>query len=559
VTSVEQATRERSLFSCGRAGVAMEIDEELLRRLLMAGQGASRPSHELPRASPVSRVPVVRLQASTSLVADREVAPWRMNITCCSAGWLWVALDDYLVRLRLSELAPGCEGTQSAVESMKHRNTDLVNQICAGTMGLLDMVVAVCDDGSVTVWDAHGPADQIPVTLSNQGPTWSLSLASCLGEEFFMVHRSAHEQEIARLDACGHARLHKRARALLALGSNSYDVTLFDMQSSRTGPTVFRDCQHNVPSVALNCDGSKLAAASIDGHIRIWDVASGVVTARASADGEWMWHVQWLPSNSIRVVPGWESPAGQCVACAPEIQWEASTGASMVMHSQEFTFPFATAGVTGLTDTSSIVLEQLVQSDSDDSWDNSSDEEQVPVSSTSAQGDRVSAASFPAQDGYYPPSPSRDGELLLVSTVDTLFLLDSSLATLASMRNPVPKPVFRIAAMDRLSILEYIPELSVALVANQSCAHVAVLRIASDVRKMQYGLELQALLPPGPLPPYVSPQARVCGLAVKKRTGELGKDQFHVLVTYNSCLTVSYEMSDFPARTDSPVSFDLLL
>lgn len=161
-------------------------------------------------------------------------------------------------------------------------------------------------------------------------------------------------------------------------------------------------------------------------------------------------------------------------------------------------------------------------------------------------------------------------ELLLATTVDAVFLFNDELSLLATLAVPVPRPVFRNVHLDRLSMVEYLPEMSCALVADQSSCFVSVIRISSSFGG-SFAMELQCLIPSNPQSHEFS-RARVAGafplaalqscpfatatlasvalgadktgLAVQKRTGELGRESFDVFVTYSNGHVLLCNLSD---------------
>ena len=126
-----------------------------------------------------------------------------------------------------------------------------MNQIASGAMGLLGMVAAVCDNGQVVLWNSNEPIDQTPLVLKNEGPTWSVHMTNTLGGELSFMHRSAYCQEFRRRGKEDNERERKRTRALIALGSNSFNATIFDLQETDSRVRTFLGCRHNVPCVGM--------------------------------------------------------------------------------------------------------------------------------------------------------------------------------------------------------------------------------------------------------------------------------------------------------------------
>ncbi len=57
---------------------------------------------------------------------------------------------------------------------------------------------------------------------------------------------------------------------------------------------------HNVPAVCFSVDGARLATASIDSTVRVWDAARGNALGSVSPSQEWGWAVRFAPINSAK-------------------------------------------------------------------------------------------------------------------------------------------------------------------------------------------------------------------------------------------------------------------
>jgi len=58
----------------------------------------------------------------------------------------------------------------------------------------------------------------------------------------------------------------------LAVGNRNYPTKVFDVKTGKVLHTLDRKMTHGI---ALRPDGTKLAAAYVDGKVAVWDVASG--------------------------------------------------------------------------------------------------------------------------------------------------------------------------------------------------------------------------------------------------------------------------------------------
>eukprot|EP01116_Phalansterium_solitarium_P017678 TRINITY_DN4414_c0_g1_i1.p1 TRINITY_DN4414_c0_g1~~TRINITY_DN4414_c0_g1_i1.p1 ORF type:complete len:259 (-),score=30.37 TRINITY_DN4414_c0_g1_i1:53-829(-) len=97
------------------------------------------------------------------------------------------------------------------------------------------------------------------------------------------------------------------------------------------------------------------------------------------------------------------------------------------------------------------------------------------------------------------PPENREELLVLCATFHHLFLFDSKLQPLAALFHAVrpsgiPLPAFMVH-MERLSLIEYIPELSVVLVGSQGLCSVAVVRVVRNETTAKYELLPEQSLP----------------------------------------------------------------
>lgn len=514
-------------------------------------QGVAR----LPRASgSLPSHPLASAPHLSKLCEHNGLEMWRMNLTCASGGYLWIAIGSRVARIPL-HLVSCLEDCSSAAEFMRFQCAAIVNQVASGAMGLLGMVAAVCDDGQVVLWNSSEPPEQTPVVLQNKGPTWSVHMSNTLGGELSLVHRSAYCEEFKRRGRENREMHRDQTRALIALGSNSFNATIFDLQDSDSRVRTFVGCRHNVPCVGLDQWGERLAAVSIDSCLRVWDVRSGALLRRAITS-DWMWHVSWIPLASIRQGEPMQAELG--CRFSSSIQFVPLTRDSVSLYNTVCEFPFAVE--LKEEDARRVSVTALGMSDgeepfhsSDEEFDGdedlSSDEVSVQENACDDAEEETTPAdgSLGAQENYRSETLKRhyleSKELLLASTADTLLLFDEDLSLLATLVTPVPRPVFRNVHLDRLSMIEYLPEMSVALVVNQSSCFVSVVRIVSSLGGTSFAMDVQCLIPSRPHSSEFS-RAHVAGLAVQKRTGEIGKESFDVLVTYSNGHVLQCNLSD---------------
>jgi hypothetical protein len=95
-------------------------------------------------------------------------------------------------------------------------------------------------------------------------------------------------------------------------------------------------------------------------------------------------------------------------------------------------------------------------------------------------------------------------ELLLLGTFQHLFLCDSQFNVLATLYYALRRPPIQLPplmmSMARLSLMEHIPELSLAIVGSQGCATVLLVRIVRNSINSKHELMPEKVLPEEPLP-----------------------------------------------------------
>jgi len=100
------------------------------------------------------------------------------------------------------------------------------------------------------------------------------------------------------LSVWGVASLHHRP--IVAMSSNTHLINLVDLSDLAHPVTygVLRGHGHNIPQIDVSDDDARLVSASIDGSVRIWDLASRTLLYSCSFDGGhvWGWAVAFFPA-----------------------------------------------------------------------------------------------------------------------------------------------------------------------------------------------------------------------------------------------------------------------
>lgn len=114
--------------------------------------------------------------------------------------------------------------------------TDEINQLTLGTVCNEQVVVAICNTGTISLFYL-ADFNRKPIILESDGESaWSLSVSG----------------------------------KLCAIGSNAHKITVWDLSSLQK----FEICghNHNIPCIKFSPCGRYLASASIDCNVRIWNI-----------------------------------------------------------------------------------------------------------------------------------------------------------------------------------------------------------------------------------------------------------------------------------------------
>jgi WD40 repeat protein len=136
-------------------------------------------------------------------------------------------------------------------------------------------VIAGCEDGSIRIWDGRG----LTVLEHGSGTTWSAAFAedqALLGRSDGTVEvRDTASSELLRTLRAGDGRVWSLATSpeLAAAACGDGSARLWSL----TRPWTLRlnEDEHRTWSVALNANGTRLAASSARGMTRVWDLPAG--------------------------------------------------------------------------------------------------------------------------------------------------------------------------------------------------------------------------------------------------------------------------------------------
>jgi hypothetical protein len=223
----------------------------------------------------------------------------------------------------------------------------------------------------------------------------------------------------------------------VAVSANSRTITL--LKYDTTDFTQFENKSiaghhHNIPCIDFSNCGRFLASISIDLTARVWEVSTGKMRSKVSLGSQWGWSVKWIDLNSVKSI--WAYPEG----------WQ------RLKHQIIQYFP-------------------IPEDEEEEEEEQEEEEDNNNVANVNEQVvEETAEVDVPL---------SKD--LLLCGTFHHLYLYNSSFQLLASLHNAVPSsqvplPVI-MGHMERLSLIEYIPELSLVVVGSQGNPMISLIKI----------------------------------------------------------------------------------
>jgi len=333
---------------------------------------------------------------------------------------------------------------------------------------------------------------------------------------------------------------------LLAVSANSHAITLIDTKARSQGtrdqaPRVITGHEHNIPCVDFSPCGRFLVSASIDETCALWNTETGEMIKSCEVTNEWGWGVLFVDPRSVRDYPS-EDEALKVPPRQSLLKLRKDAGLS----------PYSYAGP------SSSFIRQLFRGrfqipESDDEDEEAVEEEEgsqepaTPMDVETSDGEEelvdvgegdfdapeeeheldaefgfdlyqeieaarqsqhqplqstLSPQPRPAASSRVPPKTAMPSQFVVFASQHHIFLLDGNLKTLAKLENPISIDLAEanseLYGYDRLSLMRYVPEFSVLILASQGTGRAIFLRLArsENAGKTTYHIIPLSIFPP---------------------------------------------------------------
>jgi len=411
-----------------------------------------------------------------------DIPLWKLNLLCISpdASLIFLAQKHEILVYSMTKVDKTGKNTDFKVpmRRINVENGDVdINQIKVGILnGTRPILISVDDVGEVRVFFVDN-LDQKPVNFNNNAvSTWGCA-----------VNTQA---------------------PMIAVSANSWSISIWNLANSSQEEYQKTTCEghnHNIPCIDFSPCGNFIASVSIDCQIKIWEVETGTCIATKRLGTEWGWGCKWIQSDTIKNL-------------APPMDMYREVKEKLGQY-----FP-----TTELNEDDEDEFEGEEETFDDEDDDELAadfspvheDDEEPPLENAEIKNHKSSKEEVQNEqevseertliDEIGQPTMkklkknSKPDAFILCSTFHHLILLDSSMKVLATLANGIPSPIIPVPAfmqhMARISLLEYIPELSLAVAGSQGCSSVLLVKILRNVTTGKYDLLPESLLPVRPTP-----------------------------------------------------------
>ncbi|KAJ9062674.1 hypothetical protein DSO57_1008131 [Entomophthora muscae] len=398
-----------------------------------------------------------------------DARPWRMNLAASFEGSFFLAIDDRIdfFYTPLNEVILGDGSIENMNEELRPYHsvkipqefdarapnpeaTATINTIKVGMLGKEPVLAAVDDQGLVAVWFLHALKRQ-PFVFDNEISTWGIALNG--------------------------------PKRRIAVSANSHFITVYDLLSGST--LHLKGHRQNIPSVDFSPSGDRLVSCSVDGSIRLWDLASGACLSQHDVKNGFVWMCSFLSDMRFLRVDGPIPESAECSIRVCSNAWYYDT-----FSSDEEAFSYESHAFEG----SHVVSPTRF----------------MHRSSPEAPASTSLLRSWPLYNN------GGDENLLLVTAASGAFLLsmdeDCKLVRehfVIENAVPDPRPCSIVRQFDRLNMTVYCPQLSLCIVASQK-GLVALIRLVGGPGGSSIQLRREQTVPLL----YEAPQVPLLGLFV---------------------------------------------
>ncbi|KAJ2388946.1 hypothetical protein GGI05_003643 [Coemansia sp. RSA 2603] len=426
---------------------------------------------------------VAHLLYSAQIFEPSGGIPWKLNLTAVSSQrcMLFVARNKHILSFEIQHYArePSFKARLSYPEPVQG---DEINAITLGHHCDCEIIVAVYDSGRTVAWKLDDNFSLL-WDWSGRVSTWGCAIHGESGQ--------------------------------LATSANSHTISVLHMPQSvdnteihsQLRPEALELSGHsgNIPYISFSATGKYLVSSSIDSTIRVWSVHSGQQSF-VYKHNQWCWAACFVypfffaprdiekgpqvPSTSS----GW--PDNDFVDSESLSSHDSNTHNADRPH---------TSTVDDYTDD---IANGLISSDADiytEAELESDAESELESAANSSHDPRVTLVQPTVPMTPESDSPGTASPMLLCCTRSEVLLLDPALPADAAVVDKIENAVSRtlipslidIMLFDRITFVEWIPEMSVAIVGSFS-GTVAVIELQSGVHNTQHRMKVLFRLPQRP-------------------------------------------------------------
>ncbi|KAJ2610480.1 hypothetical protein H4S08_003596 [Coemansia sp. RSA 1365] len=442
---------------------------------------------------------------TTRLLEDHVASPWKLQMTAISSHQrlLFVALRKHVEIYRIGHHTQTPTFEVRLEDPVLELSDDEINAVSLGNMKDREVLIVVFDSGRTVVW---GICEGFRILWERRvnSSTWGCAVSNSSD----MVATSANSHTIDILQHCDQ------------LADEVADEHVSSRESQETNNDVSQfqgSCQtlhghsNNIPCVAFSATGQYLASASIDRTVRIWSMEHMECVFIFNYI-QWCWSVvfvypyYFLPA-APQVCTSWPSGrSGVSIAgslCSDNDDASSDNGGRSydTYDGSQYESEGDGAHIALLGDEQNSELQNgagtLLEAHLDHDADHTQDMLNGYIGSNTspaATGVSNSSASSSSSSGtanlpFEPENsqPTLSSPLLLCSTRSDLLLLDPS-----SHLSPVVDKIERVVArttqqplaealaFDRITFLEWIPELGI-VIAGAFSGTIAIVRLSTVI------------------------------------------------------------------------------